>query len=124
MVCVTSAPDSLFSPDGRHWTEVPDPPLKPGELVDIYLIRAGGPGLMVIGPPYQPNEARPNPALWTSADGVHWTKAMDTPPFGASAHVNGFVVQGDRLVAVGQVGNSAAAWIGRRMPPSAGSSMP
>ncbi len=124
MYCVTSEPDWLVSPDGRRWTELPDAQLKSGELVDIYLIRAGGPGLMVIGPPYQPNGALPNPALWTSADGVHWTKATDAPPFASSAHVNGFIVQGDNLIAVGQIGNSAAAWIGRLVPLSASASVP
>jgi hypothetical protein len=124
MVCTTSEPDWLFSADGRHWTELPDPELKPGELVDIHLIRAGGPGLIVIGPPSQPKEARLSTALWTSADGEHWTKATDTPSFGFSARVNGFTVQGDSLVAVGQIGNSAAAWSGRRVPPSAATTLP
>jgi len=40
-------------------------------------------------------------SLWTSTDGEHWTRATEDPGLASGDIVHGFVVAGDRVVAVG-----------------------
>jgi hypothetical protein len=118
--CVTSERVRLSSQDGEHWTELPQVAfghLKPGDLNDFHDTRAGGPGLIAIGQSYEPDNARPEFSLWTSADGARWTRAIDDPHFAWPAYVNAFVVHGDRIIAVGQIDTGAAVWIGNRARP-------
>ncbi len=47
--------------------------------------------------------------IWYSADGSSWTRLPANEVFGGAA-INGIVGSGDRLIAVGAVGTTAAAW--------------
>ncbi len=47
--------------------------------------------------------------IWYSADGSSWTRLPANEVFGGAA-INGIVGSGDRLIAVGAMGTTAAAW--------------
>jgi hypothetical protein len=115
--CVTSERVHLHSPDGERWTDLPIGELKEGELsfFPARVITGDDTGLMVVASAYQPDTEWPAPSLWTSPDGVHWTRGVEQPPLAPRDQVNAFVVVGDRIVAVGQINNSAAVWIGTRV---------
>jgi hypothetical protein len=114
---VTSERVHLSSPDGERWIELPIGGLKEGELsaFPARVLAGDDTGLMVVASAYQPDTDWPAPSLWTSPDGVHWTRAVEDPSLAPRDQVNGFVVVGDRIVAVGQINNSAAVWIATRV---------
>jgi hypothetical protein len=69
------------SVDGTIWTRVPDGPIFANSFINAVV--SGGPGLVAVGSTIDPVD--PNgvffPAIWTSADGLAWTKeAIPTDP--------------------------------------------
>ena len=70
----------------------------PGTFAGSALIVAGGPGLLAIGEA----EGEAGVRLWTSRDGRSWERALPDQPFAAGASVSGLVVDGRRLIAVGE----------------------
>ncbi len=69
------------SVDGTIWTRVPDGPIFANSTISAVV--SGGPGLVAVGSTIDPID--PNgvffPAIWTSADGLTWTKeATPTDP--------------------------------------------
>jgi hypothetical protein len=66
------------SSDGLAWTRVPDE-LGPGQFTDVAI---GGPGLVAVGWGGEVEGRNANwssGALWTSVDGVSWTRLPDDP---------------------------------------------
>lgn len=65
-----------ISPDGTTWQRVIDDDLNknPGSRVDMWDVKAGGPGLVAVG--FEGFEASDNAAsaVWTSVDGTDWTR--------------------------------------------------
>ena len=90
------------SSNGRTWSHVPGKELGPGEIFDV---TTGGPGLVAVGTEY--NEVTPVPgadpfhaAVWTSEDGLAWSRAPDDPVFRDSL-MQAVTAGGPGLVAVG-----------------------
>ncbi len=65
------------STDGREWTRVAHDEAVFGgaDDQDMYSIVAGGPGFVAVGDDYSTGES--NAAVWTSPDGVTWTRVSD-----------------------------------------------
>ncbi len=98
--CRTTERVHLTSPDGDHWTElqISDTPrhgLGSGDLITGY-----DSGLMAMGPADE-STFLTGFSLWTLTDGEHWTRATEDPGLASGDIVHGFVVAGDRVVAVG-----------------------
>ena len=93
------------SPDGDAWTRVPHDESvfggASGQLISGVVV--GGPGLVAVG--YDFSGGDYDAAVWTSPDGDVWTRVPhDESVFGGRVNqkMNGVVVGGPGLVAVGQ----------------------
>ncbi len=101
------------SPDGVDWTPVPHSEEVFGGPDDqtMEAVAAGGPGLVAVGQDY--NGEGVGAAVWTSADGLTWSKVPSTlDTFGGSRARGmwGVTSDGSGLVAVGAVGSGSAIW--------------
>ena len=104
------------SPDGLTWTRVP-----PDEAVfggpgwqSMFDVTVGGPGLVAVGQDggdqFWGNSLDDRPAVWTSPDGLTWTKVPDQDAFGRNSTMLGVTAGGPGLVAVG-VGSVSASGV-------------
>ena len=89
------------SPDGITWTRVQDEAVLGGEFLQMLGVTAGGPGLVAVGTNQVGGDS--NAAVWTSPDGITWTRVQDEAVFAAEGwlEVLGVTVGGPGLVAVG-----------------------
>jgi hypothetical protein len=103
------------SADGVSWTErTLERPgqTEPQEATNVIAFRGGAIAVGAIG-----QGATRDAAVWTSPDGIHWTRSTEAELGGPLAqHIKGLTVAGDRLVAVGSEsgphGSDAAVWVG------------
>ena len=102
------------SPDGVTWSRVPhDEAVFGGEASQAMAsVTGGGPGLVAVGSDGPTDDS--DAAVWTSPDGVTWSRVPDDEAiFGGAAMVS-VTVGGPGLVAVGSVGrfvdSDAAVW--------------
>jgi hypothetical protein len=102
------------SPDGLTWSRVPDPEGVfggPG-WQGMHAVTAGGPGWVAVG--YDDSGEDWNAAVWTSPDGVTWTRVPhDEELFGGTndQEMFGIAAAGPGLVAVGADDEAPAAWV-------------
>ena len=80
-------------------------------------VTAGGPGLVAVGNPggYLPTRDALSPfvwldaaAVWTSVDGITWSRVPDNPV--RSRNVSSVITASSGLMAVGADGPNAAVW--------------
>jgi hypothetical protein len=88
------------SPDGAHWSRVPDEP----SFHDAIMlgVRRSGTGYVAWGQTLVGVVGPPPPPVWSSADGLHWVRSIggiDTG--GPGSPVASIVSAGGKLVAVG-----------------------
>ena len=112
------------STDGRTWTPATMPPGRlPGETWTIArAVTAGGPGLVAVGWANVGPDANFRVAVWTSSDGLTWSRVPNAPGLALAPAVTvDFPEQGPRDVAAwsggvvavgvgGAEGTSAAIW--------------
>jgi hypothetical protein len=102
------------SVDGATWTRVPDSAIfdvgpyvasRRGEMTDVIK---GGPGLIAVGRELLANQRRT--VIWTSPDGLSWTRVADSPTFERGT-IEAITAGGPGYVAVGSeiVGTLAVA---------------
>jgi len=109
------------SPDGTSWSRVPhdDAVFGTAGTVSMNSVTAGGPGLVAVG--YDGAFGGSRPPVWTSVDGVIWTRVPDDQAnftdLGDSS-MESVIAGGPGLVAVGASHLDA---IGRGEPPTAAS---
>jgi hypothetical protein len=91
------------SPDGLTWTQVPhDETVFGGDSNQGMLsVTAGGPGLVAVG--YAGPDSAPYAVVWTSPDGLTWTRVPHDGPVCGDYHLQLYsvVAAGPGLVAVG-----------------------
>jgi hypothetical protein len=95
------------SPTGSSWTQVPD-----GSVfakAQINDVAVGAHGLVAVGSADSGSESGTDAAVWTSPDGLHWTRLPSQPDF-ADAAMFAIVATGSGLVAVGRGAQGAAVW--------------
>jgi hypothetical protein len=111
------------SPDGLNWSRVsPDGPLESEtESTSVYSVYRGGPGLVAIGqacelPPGQAGCER-RPAIWTSQDGLTWTRieqlgdeVASIPSWPSGTFLDTVVSNQNGFVAVGASDNGMTVW--------------
>ncbi len=98
------------SPDGISWSRVPHDPtvFEPQEWMSSVF--AGGPGFVALGSRWHGPAEGSSTVMWTSPDGVTWSRVpLDKAVFG-DAEVSGISAGGPGVVAVGEVGGDAAVW--------------
>jgi hypothetical protein len=108
---------SWFSTDGLAWTTRADPfplPLIGSDTVEVTDVVATGDGWLAVGredPPCQLDcgLAPVRAIVWTSSDGLHWTRVPDQPSLRHGA-MTGVARMSSGFVAVGSVTGRAAAW--------------
>ena len=103
------------SPDGVSWSRVPHDDAIFGGYNNQVMewVVAGGPGLVAVG--WDLSGADGEPAVWTSADGLTWTRVSGpVAPSAGDQTMLSVVAGGPGLVAVGSeyvsAGSDAAAW--------------
>lgn len=123
----TSNPAIWTSPDGYTWTLVPHDPASFGEGnpdemfsgMRINDVAAGETGLVAVGydmTELTPEELKVMAAVWTSPDGVTWTRVphnpalFEGPPYWPEAEVTGVAAIGDGFIAIGRIGGGAQVW--------------
>ena len=95
------------SPTGGTWTQVPDSPaFAKAEMNDVAV---GPHGLVAVGSAQTDSEIGTDAAVWTSPDGLAWTRLPSQPDF-ADASMFAISDSPSGLVAVGQGAQGAAAW--------------
>jgi hypothetical protein len=98
------------SVDGITWSRVPHDESIFGGGTDGYYgqsmssVTAGGPGLVAVGSDVG------RAAVWTSVDGIIWSRVPDHDVFATASGMNSVTVGGPGLVAVGEAENAAAVW--------------
>ena len=104
------------SPDGFSWTRIPDDNAAlsgPGDQ-EMMSVTVGGPGLVAVGSDGSDGDF--NAAVWTSVDGIVWTRVPHDESIFGGAGIQAMVsvtVRGSDLVAVGVDGShneDAAVW--------------
>ena len=105
------------SPDGITWSRVPhDEPIFGGEGLPVMnSVTAGGPGLVAVGSDQPFDSANNNAAVWTSPDGITWSRVPhDEAVFGGEGDyvMVSVTAGGPGLVAVGSdSGLGVAVWV-------------
>lgn len=105
------------SPDGLAWSRVSDPGVLGGPgWQRMHAVTAGGPGWVAVGYGDVGEGAEGDwiAAVWTSPDGVTWTRVPhDEALFGGmnDQEMFGVVAAGPGLVAVGNDDEAPAAWV-------------
>jgi hypothetical protein len=105
------------SVDGLTWSRVPhDEAIFGGDGNQyVYGVSAGGPGLVAVGRDASPDDS--DAAVWTSPDGVNWTRVPASAELGGTGdqQMRAVVAGGPGLVAVGDsyVGEdgNGAVWV-------------
>ena len=64
------------SVDGLTWSRVPDDESVFG-AAEMFSVTAGGPGLVAVGGKARPRSDDYDPAVWTSVDGLTWSRVPD-----------------------------------------------
>ncbi len=100
------------SPDGLAWSRVPhDEAVFGGEGdQEMISVTAGGPGLVAFG---EDSGSGRNYALWTSVDGLSWSRVPQDEAVFAGGGPNDVIAAGPGLVAVGEIESAAAVWTSR-----------
>jgi hypothetical protein len=96
------------SVDGLTWSQVPYDMaifggLSPGAGMAMTSVTAGGPGLVAVG-------ESAGAVVWTSVDGITWSRVHDRSVFGYVPSMLSVTAGGPGLVAVGTDGGDAAVW--------------
>lgn len=100
------------STDGVAWTRVrlsPEATLWPDTDGAMKGVAAGGPGLVAVGFAGRDPEGT-NAAVWTSPDGLTWSRIPHDERVFAHATMSDVTAGGPGLVAVGAAGHSPAVW--------------
>jgi hypothetical protein len=103
------------SPDGDTWSRVSDPDGVMSGIQEMNGIVVAGPGMVAVGS--TSDDTGSTAAIWTSPDGIAWTRLPNTPETDTSevhATMNAVIVGGPGLIAVGFVSDDddfdAAVW--------------
>ncbi len=92
------------SVDGLSWSRVPhdEAVFGGGGSQQMWGVTAGGPGLVAVGRDTDVSIAKENAAVWTSVDGLTWSRVPhDEAAFGGHKGMNRVIAGGPGLVAVG-----------------------
>lgn len=98
-----------LSLDALEWTVIDHPDLGgPGEQW-MWSVSPAGPGLIAVGMAIEDDDA--DAAVWTSSDGVEWTRISD-PDLGGPGDQSlvAITVFGDTVIAAGSDDGDAAIW--------------
>jgi hypothetical protein len=88
---------------GYEWFRVVD-----DENVNMHGVAAGGPGLVGFGSEESGDGS--NAVVWTSVDGITWSRVHDDDAVFADAEIGSVTAGGPGLVAVGSDGSAAVVW--------------
>jgi hypothetical protein len=98
------------SPDGITWSRVPHYEAIFGGETGAWMssVTAGGPGLVAVGSQWSLGVS--TAAVWTSPDGITWSRVPHNETVFAEAGMRSVIAAGAGLVAVGSAGSDAAVW--------------
>jgi hypothetical protein len=96
------------SVDGVIWSRVPNDETVFGSGGNPVMlsVTVGGPGLVAVGADFYPASLAET-AVWTSPDGITWTRVPDDATFSGATSVT---AGGPGLVVVGEDGDKNAVW--------------
>ena len=101
------APAAWYSTDGISWSRVSDDmDVSGSDMGGISSVANGGPGLVAVGNQWiadelETGEDKQIAVVWTSADGINWTRVPHDEAVFGDSEMRGVVAVGDGLVAVG-----------------------
>ena len=105
-----------ISVDGVTWSRVPhDEAIFGGEMADVAVV---GTVIVAVGHEGGGNGTRSSAAVWTSADGVTWSRIPDDDSVFGDAAMSSVTAAGSRLVAMGHdvlgdddTADAAVVWV-------------
>jgi hypothetical protein len=112
--CAGPPPTAWGSPDGDRWREVswPHRAGQPDQMPTMHVVTAGAAGVVALVDERPPGAEKDAVGLWTSADGVDWSRIGNGMPLGAGGLNEAMVGLPGRLIVFAWTGTGTAAWVG------------
>lgn len=112
--CPGPPPMAWGSPDGHRWQEVAWPRRagQPDQVPSIHVITAGAAGVVALVDEKPPGADKDVVGLWTSADGVEWSRIGNGMPLGAGGLNSAMIGLPGRLIVFAWTGTGTATWVG------------
>lgn len=112
--CPGPPPMAWGSPDGHSWREVSWPRRagQPDQMPTMHVVTAGAAGVVALVDERPPGAEKDAVGLWTSADGVDWSRIGNGMPLGAGGLNEAMVGLPGRLIVFAWTGTGNAVWVG------------
>lgn len=112
--CPGPPPIAWGSPDGHRWQQVSWPRRagQPDQVPPIQAVAAGAAGVAALVDERLPAAEKTVIGLWTSADGVEWSRIGNGMPLGAGGLTGAMVGLPSRLIVFAWTGTGNATWVG------------
>ena len=112
--CPGPPPMAWGSPDGHRWQEVAWPRRagQPDQVPSIHVITAGAAGVVALVDEKPPGADKDVVGLWTSADGVEWSRIGNGMPLGAGGLNSPMIGLPGQLIVFAWTGTGTATWVG------------
>lgn len=112
--CPGPPPMAWGSPDGHRWQEVAWPRRagQPDQMPTMHVMTAGAAGVVALVDERPPGAEKDAVGLWTSVDGVDWSRIGNGMPLGAGVLNEALVGLPGRLIVFAWTGTGTAAWVG------------
>lgn len=112
--CPGPPPMGWGSADGDRWQEVAWPRRagQPDQMPTMHVVTAGAAGVVALVDERPPGADKDVVGLWTSADGVEWSRIGNGMPLGAGGLNGAMIGLPGRLIVFAWTGTGTAAWVG------------
>jgi hypothetical protein len=112
--CPGPPPMAWGSRDGHRWQEVlwPRRAGQPDQMPTMHVMTAGAAGVVALVDERPPGAEKDVVGLWTSADGVEWSRIGNGMPLGAGGLNEAMVGLPGRLIVFAWTGTGTAVWVG------------
>lgn len=112
--CPGPPPAAWASPDGHRWQQAtwPQQGGRPAQMPSIHVVTAGAAGVVALVEEAPVGAEQNVVGLWTSGDGIEWSRIGNGMPLGPGGLTGGIVGLPGRLVVFGWTGTGIAVWVG------------
>jgi hypothetical protein len=107
-----SSPGVVDSASSNELSPAPEDQSVLGEVgrQRMFSVTVGGPGLVAVGESWPTDPGDPDAAVWTSVDGLSWSRVPHDEAVFGGVIMRSVIVGGPGLVAIGDDDDDAAVW--------------